>query len=159
VFDGIDRRDWGGNGYFIQMTHTPRDVVVDHNTIVSGDSSGIAQIEEYVKGFVFTNNLTAVGEYGIIASGKGIGNDAIRASLPGALVTANVLAGAAANTYPPGNFFPRVQDFHAQFMDFNGHDFRLKPTSPWAHAGTDGKGLGAHGPGSAPLPVLTPSRR
>src|SRR5206468_1329204 len=36
IFDGIDRATWGGDGYFLQLSDSPRDIVVDHNTIVQG---------------------------------------------------------------------------------------------------------------------------
>ncbi|HEX4346661.1 MAG TPA: right-handed parallel beta-helix repeat-containing protein [Vicinamibacterales bacterium] len=153
IFDGV------GGGYCILITHTPKDVVFDHNTIIASAFSGILEMENTVDGFAFTNNLTSVGQYGIFAAGKASGNDSIKAALPGAQVTANVLAGGNANVYPPGNFFPSVNDLQSQFVDFANHDYRLKPTSPWAHSGTDGKDPGANGPNGAPLPALQPSRR
>jgi hypothetical protein len=157
VFDGIDRTAWGGNGYFLQMTNGPQDIVIDHNTVVSGDSGGITQVEGSVAGFAFTNNIATIGEYGIFASGRGVGNDAIRASLPGANVIGNVLVGASAGSYPPGNFFPTADQFHAQLMNFGDHDFRLKPGSPWANAATDRTNPGANGPNGAALPVYGPA--
>jgi hypothetical protein len=153
LFDGV------GGGYFLLMTNKPKDVVFDHNTIVASKFSGVVEIENEVDGFVFTNNVTPAGDYGIIASAHGPGNDSIRATLPGSQIAANVFAGASAGAYPPGNFFPSVADLQSQFVDAASHDFRLKPTSQWAHAGSDGAALGATGPNGAPLPVLLPARR
>lgn len=153
VFDGV------GGGYFVLMTRAPKDVVLDHNTIIASAFSGILEMENTVDGFAFTNNLTAVGQYGIFAAGKATGNDSIKAAMPGAQITANVLAGGNANVYPPGNFFPSVSDFESQFVDFAGHDYRLKPTSQWARSGTDGKDPGANGTNGAPIPALQPPRR
>ena len=153
IFDGL------GGGYFLIMTHTPRNIVIDHNTIIGTSFSGILEMENTIDGLVFTNNLTAVGQYGIFAQDRAAGNDSIRSAMPGAQITANVLAGGNASVYPPGNFFPSVSDFQSQFVDFAGHDYRLKPTSPWAHSGTDGKDPGANGPNGAPLPALQPARR
>ena len=153
IFDGV------GGGYFLLITHRPKNVVVDHNTIIATAFSGILEIDDIVDGFALTNNLTAVGQYGIFATGRATGNDSIRSALPGATITANVLAGGNASVYPPGNFFPSVSDFQSQFVDFAGHDYRLKPTSTLAHSGTDGKDPGANGPNGAPLPALQPARR
>jgi hypothetical protein len=156
VFDGIDRTVWGGSGYFLQMTNTPADIVIDHNTIVSGDSGGIAMVDNTVAGFAFTNNIATIGEYGFAASGKGIGNDAIRASLPSASVTGNVLVGAIPGSYPQGNFFPTADQFYAQVMNAETRDFRLKPSSPWTNAASDRTNPGANGPNGAQLPVYLP---
>jgi len=143
VFDGIDSRLWGGDGSWFQLTDAPRDVTVDHNTVIQGTSNGVIKVDGRVDGFVFTNNVASHGSYGIIASDRGVGNDSIRSAFPGGSVTANVLAGGEPRLYPPGNFFPSVQEFRREFMDFDGHDFRLRPASPWLRAGTDGRDLGA----------------
>jgi hypothetical protein len=39
VFDGIDKAKWGGDGYFLLLSDAPRDVTIDHNTIVQRASS------------------------------------------------------------------------------------------------------------------------
>jgi hypothetical protein len=152
LFDGV------GPGYFLLMTHGPKDVVFDHNTIIASKFSGIVEMEDSVDGFVFTNNVTPIGEYGIAASGKGLGNDAIRSSMPGAKITGNVLAGASAGMYPAGNLFPSMTDFQAQFANYGAHDFRVKPSSRWSRSSTDGRDPGANAQDGTPLPVL-PTRR
>jgi hypothetical protein len=157
VFDGIDRTRWGGNGYFLQMTNGPADIVIDHNTIVSGDSGGIEMTENTVTGFAFTNNIATIGEYGFAAAGKGLGNDAIHASFPGASVMGNILIGGIPGSYPSGNFFPTADQFSAQVMNFATHDFRLKPSSPWTNAASDRTNPGANGPNGAMLPVYASS--
>lgn len=143
LFDGIDSRAWGGDGSWLQLTDTPRDITVDHNTVIQGSSNGVIKVDRVVDGFVFTNNVASHGAYGIIATSHGVGNDSIRASFPGGLVTGNVLAGGEARLYPAGNFFPSMDDFRRQFIDFDAHDFRLRLASPWTKAGTDGRNLGA----------------
>jgi hypothetical protein len=153
IFDGV------GGGYFLMMTHNPKSITFDHNTIVASNFSGIMTVDDVSDGFVFTNNITPVGQYGIFATEKGIGNDAIRANLPGAPVSGNVLAGASANSYPAGNFFPSVTDLQGQFVDPAAHDYRLKPGTKFKGAGTDGKDPGANGNNGAPLSVLQPVRR
>ncbi len=143
VIEGLDGKAGGGDGYLLQMTDGPRYVTLDHNTIIQGDSSGIAKVDGTVDGFAFTNNLTGHGAYGIIASARAPGNDSIRNNLPGARISGNVIAGGNPSWYPPGNLFPSMQEFRRQFIDFSNSDFRLLPDSPWTKGATDGQAIGA----------------
>ena len=102
VIDGLDGRAWGGDGYLLQMTDGPSDITLDHNTVIQGESSGILKVDGIVNGFVFTNNLTGHGAYGIIASARAPGNDSIRNNLPGARIAGNVIAGGNPSWYPGG---------------------------------------------------------
>lgn len=146
LFYDVDSKVWGsgGSGYFVALTDGARDITVDHNSVVLVNASGIVQIDgPPVLGFVFTNNLTNAGKYGIAGTGHGSGNSAISAFLPGAEITRNVIAGAQAGQYPGGNSFPTVAQFEAQFVSYGGGDYRLVGASPWRSAGTDGQDLGA----------------
>jgi len=143
VIEGLDGRLWGGDGYLLQMTDRPMNVVFDHNTVIQGDSSGIAKVDGVVDGFVFTNNITSHGAYGIIATSRAPGNDSIRATLPGSRISTNVIAGGNPDWYPPGNLFPSMDEFHRQFMNFAANDFRLTPNSAWMKGGSDGRPIGA----------------
>jgi len=143
LFENIDSRRWGGDGYFLQLTDTPRDILIDHNTVVQQTSGGVVKIEGIVEAFTFTNNIASHGAYGIIATNHGVGNDSIRASLPRSTITANVLAGGDANLYPSGNLFPTPEELGRQFVNVPAGDFRLVPASAWARRGTDGRPLGA----------------
>jgi len=143
LIDGLDGPAWGGDGYLLQITDAPRDVTLDHNTVIQGQSSGILKVDGRVNGFVFTNNLTGHGEYGIIASARAPGNDSIRNNLPGARIAGNVIAGANSSWYPPGNQFPSMEEFRRQFVNFRGRDFRLLTDSPWLKGGIDGRPIGA----------------
>jgi hypothetical protein len=108
------------------------------------NASGVVQIDgPPVLGFVFTNNLTTLGKYGIAGTGHGSGNSAIGAFLPGSDISRNVIAGGVAGQYPSGNSFPSVAQFQAQFVSFAGGDYRLASSSPWRGAGSDGQDLGA----------------
>ena len=146
LFYDVDSKAWGagGSGYFVALTDGARDITVDHNTVMLVNASGVVQIDgPPVLGFVFTNNLTKSGNYGIAGTGHGSGNSAIAAFLPGADITRNVIAGAQAGQYPGGNSFPAVAQFEAQFVSFAAGDYRLASASPWRGAGTDGQDLGA----------------
>jgi len=145
VFDGIDKRAWGGDGYFMLLTDAPRDVVVDHNTIVQGASGGLLKIAHGVtEGFTMTNNIASHGNYGIIGRDHSVGNDSIAVYLPGAKIVRNVIAGAKKSAYPADNLFPSADDLRREFVNAEAHDFHLAPRSAWRGAGTDGRDLGAN---------------
>jgi hypothetical protein len=165
IFDGIDRVAWGGDGYFLQLSLPSKDVTFDHNTIVQKGSGGVIKIANGVTtGFVFTNNIAAHGDYGIIGTSHGVGNDSINFYLPGAKIANNVLAGGKSTVYPPGNLFPSMDEFRQQFVGFDSHNYQLAPRSPWVNAGSDGRNLGANmtvanpEPGDG-RPPLIPNRR
>lgn len=145
VFDGIDRKPWGGDGFFLVLTRGPREVTIDHNTIIQGESAGLINISDgLTPAFTLTNNLASHGDYGIKGSDHAVGNDSIEAYMPGAVITGNVIAGGGGAPYPKGNRFPSVADFHRQFAAFDRHDFRLAERSEWRRAGTDGRDVGAN---------------
>jgi hypothetical protein len=153
VFDGIDREAWGGDGYFALLSDAPHQITIDHNTIVQGASGGIVKIAHGVTtGLSMTHNIASHGDYGIIGSDRGVGNDSIAAYLPGSVITRNVIAGGNESAYPAGNLFPSVDELRRQFLDFAGHDYRLVPRSPWLKESSDGRPLGAD---LSRVPVVT----
>ena len=143
IFADIDNQHWGGSGYFLQILGGPRDVTVDHNTVIQEHASGILSVEGVALGFVFTNNLTRQNAFGIIGRDHAPGNDSISAFFPASNVSANVIADASASRYPPGNFFPTSDQFRAQFVSYAHGDYRLTTTSAWRNGGSDGRDLGA----------------
>jgi hypothetical protein len=144
LFADIDSRNWGGNGYFLMLLGGPRDITVDHNTVIQDEAYGVLTVDgPPVLGFVFTNNVARQNAYGIIGADRAPGRDTIAAFLPGSLIAGNALADADPSRYPEGNRFPPSADFRAQFMSYVGGDFRLRATSEWRGAGTDGRDLGA----------------
>jgi hypothetical protein len=144
LFADVDSQNWGGNGYFALITGQPRDITIDHNTIISDHGSGVLQLDGApILQFTFTNNMAKVNDYGIIGTSHGSGNDSINAFLPAATITMNVLAGGNPGVYPPGNAFPSAAQFEAQFVSYSTGDYRLITLSPWHDAGTDGLDLGA----------------
>lgn len=143
LIDGLDSSRWGGDGYFLQMLDDPRDITVDHNTVIQGQSGGIAKIDGVVEGFTFTNNVIGVGAFGVIATSRAPGLSSIRSSLPGSTFVGNVFAGGDAALYPPGNVFPSLDELRRQFIDIAAGDYRLKAGSSWAASGTGGTVPGA----------------
>ena len=143
-FSGIDRSQWGGSGYVLAISDTPRDITIDHNTIVSPDGRGVLTVSgSPVYGFVFTNNVARHNTYGIFGDAYGIGNLGIRHYFPDIVMRRNVLAGGKASSYPADNFFPTVTEFEGHFVDYAGGDYALVPGTDWAGAGTDNLDLGA----------------
>ncbi len=143
-FSGLDRSVWGGNGYFLQLGDNPRDITIDHNTIVSPNGLGVVTVSgPPVYGFVFTNNVARHNSYGIFGNGKGYGNGAISYYFPDVVMRRNVLAGGKASLYPADNLFPTVTDFQTHFVNYAAGDFALAPDTDWTGAGTDAEDLGA----------------
>jgi hypothetical protein len=163
-FSGIDKVLWGGSGYFLNLTDNPRDITVDHNTIVSPNGNGVvAASGSPIYGFVFTNNVARHNSYGIFGSSKGYGNAAISYYFPNGVIRRNVLAGGKASMYPADNLFPTTTDFQNHFVNYAGGDYALVPGTDWAGAGLDSEDLGAdiaklRAPwGSGALQVVTQS--
>jgi hypothetical protein len=72
-----------------------------------------------------------------------VGNSAITAYLSHPDIRRNVLAGGDASRYPSDNLFPSVSEFMSQFVDSEQNNYRLRETSRYRTAGTDGSALGA----------------
>ena len=142
LFEDVGGPRWGGAGRLFQILSGAVDVVIDHNTGFQTDAVVMADGTPPAPGFVYKNNITPHGTYGIIGSGVGVGNVTLKQYFPGALVLRNVLVGGDASLYPAGNFFPpSLAD--VGFVDLPGGNYRLKPDSAYKNGGTDGKDLGA----------------
>jgi hypothetical protein len=159
VYD-ISGSVWGGAGVFAQIGGEPREITIDHNTVLhtgnvvsfySGsypNSAGVRVAGGPTAGFVFTNNLMKHNAYGIFGSGQSYGNVTLNHYAPGAIVRRNVLAtnNSIASRYPADNFFPSVATFMATFVNPSAADYRLVSGSPYIGAGTDGTDIGRRFP-------------
>jgi hypothetical protein len=144
VFADIDSSHWGGSGYCFLIVGGPRDLTIDHNTIIQEHASGIVQVDgPPVIGFSFTNNLARHNTYGFKGTSRATGNDTISAFFPASQIRDNVMADGDSSLYPAGNRFPSSADFRAQFVGYASGDYRLVAGSSWRRAGTDGLDLGA----------------
>ena len=133
VYD-VGGKQWGGNGAFMQITET-RDVTVDHNTVMHRGNVIIGHGTAN-EGFVFTNNLMAHNEYGVIGDGTGPGNATLSKYFPEITFKKNALAGGRSSLYPPDNFFPSELDGVGE------RSFGLAANSSFKKAGTDGRDIG-----------------
>jgi Right handed beta helix region len=157
VFADIDNQRWGGNGYWMLIISGPKDITIDHNTIVQEHGSGLVQVEgPPIKGFSFTNNIAWHHEYGFMGADHAPGNDTIATFFPAARITNNVIAGGDSQRLPAGNKTPSAKDVCAEFVACESGDYRLKPGSSWNTAGIEHTALGARWAASttqAPAPV------
>jgi hypothetical protein len=148
LFDDIDHRKWGGSGLFLQIGNSPSNLVVTHNTVFQTGNIitayGPTRGNKTIPGFKFTNNLTLHNTYGIFGNGVGTGTRAITTYFPDSTISANVMAGGQASRYPPGNFFPSVTQYMADFVDPTNGDYHLNARSPYRGAGTDRADLGVN---------------
>ena len=138
---------WGGNGEILQVLAGVEDLILDHNTIFNTGSGPIGFSNDFVvisNNFVVTNNLMNLAEYGV--SGWGIGKPTLDYMTRNYSFTKNVLLNNQWNAvYPEGNYFPITWN-EVMFTNFNngiGGDYTLTASSPYKHAGMDGKDLGA----------------
>jgi len=128
-------------GRLFQVLDRTHDLVIDHNTALNVDAVVFGETAPHV-GFVFTNNVVSHGRYGIIGSGTGTGRATLDRYFPNAVVSRNVMIGGPATAYSGDNFFP--QSFSkVGFVDQGGGDYRLKASSPYVHAASDRRTVGA----------------
>jgi len=137
----------GTDGRMFSTLAGPNDVTIDHNTgfVTGGVNQALNISDEQPKGasYSFTNNLVSMGQYGFSGSGAGEGLSALNAYFSSWLFTHNALIAGNAGLYPSGNFFPASID-QVGFTNYSGGDYRLKDSSPYKGAGTDGLDLGAN---------------
>ena len=136
------------NGWFAVIGNGPRDITFDHNTI---DNDGNDTIVFYgavsspattaILGVVITNNLLRDNLYGIFGSNSQEGMVTLNAYAPGAVVLRNAIAGADSR-YPPGNDYPTLAQWLADFVSPSAADYRLVSTSLSKGSATDGKDIG-----------------
>jgi hypothetical protein len=140
LWDDIGGPRWGGGGRLFQVIARSADVVIDHNTARQAGNIVTADAGPHL-GFVFTNNIAAHNEYGIIGADNPPGRRSIDAYFPDAVVRRNVIAGGRAEAYPADNFFPAGLP-QVGFVDLAGGELALAPRSAYARAGTDGRDVG-----------------
>jgi hypothetical protein len=156
LFEDISSANWGGGGHFAQIGGEPRDITIDHNTVLhtgnivtfySGsypNASGVRVTAGPTVGFVFTNNFMKHNAYGIFGNNQAWGNGSLNYYAPGAVVRRNVMASnsSVGYRYPADNFFPNVATFMACFLNPAAGDYRLVSGCLYVGAGTDGADLG-----------------
>ena len=161
VVADIDSSNWGGNGYFLMIMGEPRDILVDHNTIIQERASGILTVDgPPILGFVFTNNLMRHNEYGLKGDNRASGLDTIQAYFPASTVLSNVIADAPSRNYPSGNLFPSSRIFEGSSCPTRPVTIGWLPEAPGAGRPMTGWTSGATGAVTPrPKPVRGPRTR
>jgi hypothetical protein len=145
LISDVDPTRWGGNGYALQVLGGPRDVTMDHNTIIQEHAMGLVQVEgPHVAGFAFTNNVAQQGAYGIIGQDHAPGNDTIATFFPRSIFAGNVIGGGESSRYPSHNQYPSVTEFRRQFVSYDGADYHLTRESSWRGSATDREDVGVN---------------
>jgi hypothetical protein len=150
LFDDLLSEIWGTGSRPFLLGDGPDSVTMDHNTIITTDSSilyaygGSATSPTQVTNMSYTNNMSRHNTYGIAAANFTSGLPTILNYMPDAVVTGNVLAGGTASKYPAGNWFPTTAQWENDFIDYAGGDYRLATTSTYKAIGTDSRDLGAN---------------
>ena len=166
LFYDINPGTWGGSAKAFLIGDGPADVVIDHNTIIHTNTSVVyAYGSQTINGFVYTNNISKHGTYGIMGEGGRSGQYSIDKYFPGSTITYNVLAGGPAASYPKPNAFPTLAQWNASFANAAADDYRLITASVFYASGGAGSIPGADiGAVSAavttgPAPPPPPHRR
>ena len=137
----------GADGRMFSTLSGPTDVTIDHNTgfITGGQNEALnlSDILPKAPRFVFTNNLVSSGEYGFRGNSSAEGLPTLGVYFADWTFTHNAIIGGKSGPYPSGNFFPVSVD-QVGFTNYSGGDYRLKDSSPYKGAGTDGLDLGAN---------------
>ena len=72
LFHDIDPKKWGGNAKAYLIGEGPADIVLDRNTLIHTNTSVVyAYGTQTITGFVYTNNISLHGTYGIMGEGGG----------------------------------------------------------------------------------------
>ena len=144
VFYDIDPAKWGGSAKVFLIGDDPQNITLDHNTIIHTNTSVVyAYGSQQINGFVYTNNISKHGTYGIMGEGGRPGQYTIDKYFPASNITYNVLAGGPASSYPKPNAFPTIDQWNASFVDASANDYRLKTSSVFYAAGQGGTVPGA----------------
>lgn len=126
---------WGGGGRVYQQLGV-EGVSYEHNTSLAVQQIIIFDGDPNPS-FVFRDNVSTKGDYGVFGSGKGEGTTSLEAFAPGYVFQKNVIIGGKESSYPAGNFFPATESE----VFTSATDFRVK--SAYAKKASDGTDPGA----------------
>jgi PKD repeat protein len=143
----------GGNGWFMQIGDEPRNITISHNTV---DSNGNALVYTYggsstdpreIYGLEMVANASRHGSYGFNGQYFAYGNGILNGFYPGAVLSANYLAGASLSRYPAGTLATGL--FQDQFVSVPDGNFAVRDGSILKGAAPDGSDIGADFPAVA----------
>jgi hypothetical protein len=120
------------------------DIQIVHNTLL-GTGRAVLFDGPQVTGFVYRDNLSHHGEYGVFGSGAGIGIPALDKYTPGYTVRNNLFFSGerfSPSSYPASTLYSATTEGVA-FVDFLGGNYRLSSNSSYKGAASDGTDPGA----------------
>lgn len=138
------------NGWLGIIGAGPRDVTIDHNTvdndgtIIISFGKGFSPTGYQIFGMRITNNLFRDNKYGIFGAGSSPGTASLTMYTPDVVFQRNAIAGAPASTFPPGNDYPSIAEWLADFVSAAAHDYRLDSASTSNNTAIDGTDLGVN---------------
>ena len=147
LFENIDGKRFGSNGFFLTVINKTEDVTIEHNTAIQTGNIIGTDYAPNIR-FVYRNNISRHNQYGIIGADRSIGKNSIAHYFPGGIITGNVIVkevdapSNAESLYPPGNFFPESMQA-VGFVDYERGNYRLRPGSRFRPAAANGTYPGA----------------
>ena len=143
------------------------DVQILHNTYIGQGRNIFFHFLQLGQGYRVENNLLQHNQQGISWSESLFDIDALNAAAPlGYTFFGNAIQGGTAARFPTGNFFPPTLN-DIGYANLALGDLRLRPSSPYWRAATDGKDIGADAaavyqatqgvvPGGTGIPLASP---
>jgi hypothetical protein len=139
IFEDINSKKWGGNGFFMKST-TWDGVLIENNTIIQ-DGNITTAYGNPLRKFVFRNNIIFHNEYGFTGDNMGIGKPTLLKFFPDAIVTNNIIIGGKPEILGERNFYPSSLE---QIGFNNLKDYSLRTDSKYLTKGVGGKQIGAN---------------
>lgn len=131
LFLNLGGSGFEGSGYFIQIASG--DTITISNNTVFNRGNIITFYGDQPRGFLFTNNVTGHGLYGVHGP-IDVKGEAAKAMIHGNIFFNNMGVGTGDLSIPSGNNFVESVD-RVGFMDRLNKDFRLKPGSKYCTPG------------------------
>jgi hypothetical protein len=147
LWEDISSTAWGdgGNGRLFQIYSTTTAglaAIKFYHQTGFADNTLLTIAGGVTQRFEYANNIGTHGAYGIHSDDAADGTASLDLHMPGWLFTGNVVIGAAAMSYPVGNFFPPTVDA-VGFVNASGGDYQLASASQYKGDATDGTDPGA----------------
>jgi hypothetical protein len=145
VLDNVNVSPYKGDGRLMTATNGVKDVILEHNTMVSSGSLNGALILDQgpsITRFTARNNIFDRGGYGVKGAGTAEGKGSLDTFSPGYLFSHNVILGNSATPYPAQTYFSSKSS--VGFVSATSGDYRLSSGSPYITGGSDGRAIGAN---------------
>ncbi|MCU0649395.1 MAG: hypothetical protein MUF00_15465 [Gemmatimonadaceae bacterium] len=135
LFQNVGTEPGIGTLPLMQLLGDLRNTTLAYNTFsTEGRSFLLLEVEDgmpRMQGLTVVGNVGGHGEYGIFSS-RGSGQAAFDSYAPGAVVQANVIAGAPAARYPSGNWYPSAMG-GIPFTSPGTGNFEIAAPSTWMY--------------------------